>query len=205
MMDQYSGTKKKILEVALNLFSKNGYDRTSIRQIARKVGIRESAIYNHFKGKKEILSILFDVYSGRRICDHIEEMINHEDIIDAPYLFLQSVVTEEIIKYICNEDTIRFRKIVVMEMFSVKDAREIIEKELITDVRKQIADVFEVMMKAGVIKPFDSALLANEFLAPLIFLSLEHLIKSSEEDDIEYYRKRVQSHIDFFWEAVKAE
>ena len=47
-------TKEKILDAALELISKYGYKGASIRKIAKAVGIRESAIYNHFKNKDEI-------------------------------------------------------------------------------------------------------------------------------------------------------
>ena len=48
-------TKDKIFDVALDLFSKKGYDSVSIRTIASEVGIKESSIYNHYSSKKEIL------------------------------------------------------------------------------------------------------------------------------------------------------
>ena len=42
-------TKELILKEALRLFSDNGYDGVSVREISGAVGIRESAIYRHFK------------------------------------------------------------------------------------------------------------------------------------------------------------
>ena len=50
-----SGTKQKILQVSTTLFSELGYKGTSVRKIAKNVGIRESAIYNHYKNKEEII------------------------------------------------------------------------------------------------------------------------------------------------------
>ena len=37
-------TKEKILDTALELFSRQGYDGASVRDIARAVGIRESSM-----------------------------------------------------------------------------------------------------------------------------------------------------------------
>ena len=56
-----SGTKEKILKVATTLFSELGYKGASVRKIASEVGIRESAIYNHYKNKEEIF---LDVAKG---------------------------------------------------------------------------------------------------------------------------------------------
>ena len=49
-----TGTKAKILKESKALFSELGYKGASVRKIASKVGIRESAFYNHFKNKEEI-------------------------------------------------------------------------------------------------------------------------------------------------------
>ena len=47
-------TKEKILDTALELFSRQGYDGASVRAIARAVGIRESSLYNHFPSKRAV-------------------------------------------------------------------------------------------------------------------------------------------------------
>ena len=51
-------TKEKILEAALSLFAENGYDGTSVEQIANIVGIKAPSLYKHFKGKEDILNSL---------------------------------------------------------------------------------------------------------------------------------------------------
>ncbi len=56
-------TKQNIVKTALELFLQNGYEKTSMNDIARKVGITKPAIYHHFKNKdelfREVLSIFF--------------------------------------------------------------------------------------------------------------------------------------------------
>ena len=48
-----------MVEIALQLFTQQGYHATSIRQIAAGVGCRESAIYVHFEnGKRELLQTI---------------------------------------------------------------------------------------------------------------------------------------------------
>lgn len=47
-------TRNIILYKALILFSENGYDGVSMRDIAATVGIKAASIYNHFKSKKDI-------------------------------------------------------------------------------------------------------------------------------------------------------
>ena len=48
-------TKEQLIKTAAELFLKRGYEKTTMRDLARIVGIQAPAIYNHFKNKKEIL------------------------------------------------------------------------------------------------------------------------------------------------------
>ena len=51
-------TKQEILEVSLELFSVQGFEATSISQIANAVGIRKASLYSHFENKQAILDAL---------------------------------------------------------------------------------------------------------------------------------------------------
>ena len=58
-------TRDEILKVALDLFSVNGYEATSISQIADAVGIRKASLYSHFSSKQEILdNVVASVLTG---------------------------------------------------------------------------------------------------------------------------------------------
>ena len=51
-------TKREILDAALELFSVQGFEATSISQIASAVGIRKASLYSHFDSKQAILDAL---------------------------------------------------------------------------------------------------------------------------------------------------
>lgn len=71
-------TKKKIFYAAAELFAQNCYADVSIRDIAKKVGIKPASIYNHYTSKEEILKDILDFYD--RELDHIQEIIDKESI-----------------------------------------------------------------------------------------------------------------------------
>jgi AcrR family transcriptional regulator len=56
-MDE-SNTRERILDIALELFSSQGYDKTSLREIAERLGFSKAAIYYHFASKEDILLAL---------------------------------------------------------------------------------------------------------------------------------------------------
>lgn len=54
-------TRQAILDAALDLFAEKGYFGTSLRDVASSVGVRESALYNYFKGKDALFEALIVV------------------------------------------------------------------------------------------------------------------------------------------------
>lgn len=52
-------TKEKIKVAALKLFANNGYEGTSLENIAKEVGIRKASIYSHFESKEELFLTVF--------------------------------------------------------------------------------------------------------------------------------------------------
>jgi AcrR family transcriptional regulator len=51
-------TRDRILDIALERFTVQGYDKTSLREIAEELGFSKAAIYYHFKSKEDILFAL---------------------------------------------------------------------------------------------------------------------------------------------------
>ncbi len=51
-------SKEKILDAATELFSENGYNATSISDIAKKAGISKGLVYNYFKSKEDLLDAI---------------------------------------------------------------------------------------------------------------------------------------------------
>ncbi len=50
-------TRKKIIAVAMDLFNKQGFDKTTVEQIAEEADVAKGTIYNHFPEKEAIICI----------------------------------------------------------------------------------------------------------------------------------------------------
>jgi len=48
-------TRSRIQQVALGLFTEQGYEKTSLREIAEQLGVTKAALYYHFKSKDDIV------------------------------------------------------------------------------------------------------------------------------------------------------
>ena len=58
-------TKKNILASAQRLFTRRGFERTSLSDIAKYAGVTRGAIYWHFENKEELLLCLIDSLEQR--------------------------------------------------------------------------------------------------------------------------------------------
>ncbi|MGW2650591.1 TetR/AcrR family transcriptional regulator [Streptomyces sp. NPDC001393] len=52
-------TRQRIQDVALELFAEQGYEKTSLREIAERLDVTKAALYYHFKTKEEIIVSVF--------------------------------------------------------------------------------------------------------------------------------------------------
>jgi AcrR family transcriptional regulator len=85
-------TRERILDIALELFNEHGYDKTSLREIAERLGTTKAALYYHFERKEDILLALHlrlhelgrglfeqmgDIQTGAQTAELWPELLDH--------------------------------------------------------------------------------------------------------------------------------
>ena len=63
-MREQGDTRSRIQQVALELFTEHGYEATSLREIAERLGVTKAALYYHFKTKDDILTSIIESRIG---------------------------------------------------------------------------------------------------------------------------------------------
>jgi len=104
-------TRQAILDAAQNLFLDQGYTATSIRQIARAVGITPPAIYNHFAGKEEIFTTLLEQTAP---FEQLFQLFG-ETTAGTPQAFLQQILRGFVELLLSHENYIRLSLIDAQE------------------------------------------------------------------------------------------
>jgi AcrR family transcriptional regulator len=56
------GTRERIQSIALELFAEQGYEKTSLREIAERLGVTKAALYYHFRSKEDIVRSFVEDY-----------------------------------------------------------------------------------------------------------------------------------------------
>lgn len=159
-------TKGRILDEALTLFSENGYDGTSVEQIAEKVGIKAPSLYKHFKGKEDILNAIIDNAEA-----HYEESFGSEKHIgrlpESKEQFLRAAM--EKISFTLHDPMIRkIRKFLVQEQFRSERLAEITTRHQLYGIQGMYTKIIEGLMNEGLFREDDPALLATEVTAPVV-------------------------------------
>jgi AcrR family transcriptional regulator len=62
-------TRSRLRELALQLFAEQGYEKTSLREIAERLGVTKAALYYYFKSKEDIVRSLVEDYVAE--LDHL--------------------------------------------------------------------------------------------------------------------------------------
>ena len=163
-------TKQEILEVSLELFSVQGFEATSISQIAGAVGIRKASLYSHFESKQAILdAIVKDVLE--QYGEHsIFARANWEKDADNLPLTADGAVKmiQGQIRYILHDPAIsRARKMLVIEQFQNRSLAKLQTKQNYSDVLGYFTGLIKCLIQKGVLAEDDPEIMAAQFCLPI--------------------------------------
>jgi len=74
--------RQEIISAAIDLFYEYGYQKASVRDICRKVGLTQAAIYYHFHNKEEILYTIIEQFSNQLYFTLKSCLTGHKDPVD---------------------------------------------------------------------------------------------------------------------------
>ena len=160
-------TKQEILEAALELFSVQGFEATSISQIASAVGIRKASLYSHFESKQAILDALvrdvLDQYAAHSIFARPDG-----DSEDAPTPESTERVILEQLRYILHDPHInRARKMLVVEQFRNSELAQLQTRQNYTDVLAYFTSLVERLIRSDVLAGEDPEIMAAQLCLPI--------------------------------------
>jgi len=194
-----TGTKAMILKESKALFSELGYRGASVRKIASKVGIRESALYNHFKNKEEIfLEVSREIFSSPFSFNG--ENIKETALKGKP--FLQKYVMQyKLLTFDKNNESM-FR-ILLIELLQNKELREQFMSDFHDKNIKILSEGFFIMMQNDLIRSGDPMIISYEFLSTLFYIRLQVTLLRFDSLSTNSLSTQFEKHVDFFWESIK--
>ena len=174
-------TKQEILDVALELFSRQGYEATSISSIADAVGIRKASLYSHFSSKQvildEIVKIVLEKYDSHSFVLK-KGMDNMPKNCDEAVAMIKGKI-----HYIANDPLIsKARKMLTIEQFRNAELSKLLTKQNYTDIMNFFTAMVQSLIEAGVLVKGDREAMAASLCLP-VSAWLNVLDRDGEKED----------------------
>ncbi|MBO2517374.1 MAG: TetR/AcrR family transcriptional regulator [Clostridiales bacterium] len=158
-------TKTRILDAALDLFSRDGYEEVGIERIAAAVGIKGPSIYKHFRSKQDIFDTLINEMTAR-----YEENTpfsgndGEEDI--SPDTIMEKTV--QYIRFSIHDPSIsKIRRLLTIEQFRNSAIAAIQERRSYNDLLHYYGRLFRKWISRGILKDADPDVMALQYIAPV--------------------------------------
>ena len=163
-------TKQEILEVALDLFSVQGFEATSVSQIADAVGIRKASLYSHFQNKQAILDALvnevLEQYVKHSVLAGTDWEKENDNLPMMPDEAVQMIQGQ--IRYILHDPYIsRARKMLVIEQFKNPEMAKLQTKQNYSDVMQYFTGLIKYLIRQGVLREDDPEIMAAQLCLPI--------------------------------------
>lgn len=189
-------TKREILEASLELFSVQGFEATSISQIAEAVGIRKASLYSHFESKQAILDTLVKEVLQQYAAHSIFARADWEK--DAGNLPLTSDAAVQMIqgqiRYILHDSVIRrARKMLVIEQFQNPELAKLQTKQNYTDVLEYFTGMIRCLIRKGILLEDDPEMMAAQLCLPIsVWINLCDREPDLEQGVMELVEKHIR-------------
>lgn len=192
-----ASTKQLILTEALHLFLEKGYHGASMRTLAKRVGLRGSSLYNHFKSKDAIYAALLDMAGPQLISVQIEDIL---EMVQA-YKSAEKIrlVIEKITENWFQEPGSLLFLLMIREspLFSLNvktRSGQMVQKALLP-----LTHYFEELQNQAVLRAdFSAEFFSWQLLAPIANLRLNYLLPNACDEDKMTGRRLIQLHLDYF-------
>lgn len=189
-------TKQEILEAALDLFSVQGFEATSVSQIADAVGIRKASLYSHFENKQAILDALIQEVMEQYGKHSIFVRTDWEKDVDNLPLTTDETVQmiQGQIRYILHEPYIsKARKMLVIEQYRNPELAKLQTKQNYSDIMRYFTGLVKYLIQNGALAEEDPEIMAAQLCLPIsIWINLCDREPEREPEIMELVDKHIR-------------
>ena len=149
-------TRSKILQAALQLFARRGYDGTTTKDLAKKAGVAEGTLFRYFANKKAILIEVATAGWVEILTDLLTELSEM-----GSYKAVSQVMRRRMINLHQNSDLLR---VCFIEAQYHPELKQSIQTEVIDKMTDVAEAFFETAMSKGIYRQMNPKIVAKVFL-----------------------------------------
>ena len=191
--------RDNILDAALELFARKGFEATSVRDIATAVGIKAPSLYKHFASKQEILDALVE----RELACHLQAaaslgMPKAGEGAPAAYAAADPAVVADfaagLLRHWCTGRAAAFRRLLASERLRSPEMGKLYRELFLDGPLSYEPELFAEMMELGAMRVSDPVAVALQFWGPLLSL----MEASDSGYAIEELEEKARQHVALF-------
>lgn len=191
-------TRARLVDAALELFARQGFDATTVRQIAAAVGVRDSAIYAHFAGKQAIYDELLAEMGPVSL--PVLDLDAGEVAAADPHRGVPELVGR-LFEAWSRPRALLFASVLLREGAGEAGFQGLAES--VEAARQRLEDPFRHWQEQGLLRgDVPSGQLVWELFAPLHVARFLHLRAGATEADLAAARRMINDHVAFFLTCV---
>ena len=183
-------TKEKIIFESLQLFSRDGFEASSTRAIARSIACSDAVIYKHFKSKQEILDAIIEICTNR-----IKEKSDEIKIESMCWKEVEEICLGMYEFQTTDEWIVPFRRLLLIEQFKNEKLQKIYRDTFINIPLQNMEKMFETLIESGYMKPGNPRVYAMDLYSPFF---MYHTIGIEDKTIL----KNLKEHVTLFRKNV---
>lgn len=194
-------TKEKILNTALRLFARDGYEAVSVRHISEELGMTKGALYRHYKNKRDIFDSIVErmIQIDAQRAGEYQMPVEIYDVSPDSYgntslESIQMFTIEQFRFWTEDEFASQFRKMLTLEQYRNEEMSALYSQCIVEGPVAYMEDLFRELIEKGKLKKAEPRQLAVEYYAPF-FLMISMSDKSGETES---YADILKNHIENF-------
>lgn len=174
-------TKRAIFDSAINVFSKYGYERATVEEVAINAGVAKGTLYYHFKSKEDMLS--FIIKEGTNF---IKEAVEDSLVGITDPIEKIKISAQVQLKYVYeNKDLFR---VIMSQLWGVENRHKEMREEIKTLINITTEGFDEIIGKNNN-EDLDPEILGYSFIGVLFSSALYEIINEGEYDHDEIVEK----------------
>ncbi len=189
-------TKTRIMQSAMRLFAKRGFDATTTKELAEASGVAEGTLFRHFANKK---AILIEVATQGWI-DLLTDLLTELSEM-ASYKAVAQVMRHRMMHMRENVDLLR---VCFIEVQFHEDLRDRIQAEVIEKMTDVAEAFFQTAMDQGIYRQQDPRLVARVFLGMFTIASFSQNTIADPNASPEELKQMAEGLSDIFLNGVLA-
>ncbi|MGD1699007.1 TetR/AcrR family transcriptional regulator [Dapis sp. BLCC M229] len=190
-------TRTRILQTAQKLFARHGYDGTTIRDLAKEVGVAESTLFHHFSNKKAILIELATAGWVEILTDLLTELSEMSS-----YKAVAQVMRRRMLNISRNADMM---KVCFLEAQFHPELRDKIQSEVIDKMTDVAEAFFTTAMERGVYRQMNPKIVARVFLGMFAIAGFSQKTLLDPDASPQAMQEMAEGLADIFLNGVLAE